>query len=144
MTIKFLQEREIGMRRKREAGIREESGRISTLSSSGASINVSSSGLTQGSRNKESRKGDESGRSMLEMLGVLAIMGVLAVGGITGYRYAIDKYNANEIINEVKKRAIVASSQYTAGQSVSLSEFSTKINQNYPTSLIAAYENRPS
>ena len=113
----------MGMRRKREAGIREESGRISTLSSSGASINVSSSGLTQGSRNKESRKGDESGRSMVEMLGVLAIMGVLVIGGIAGYRYAMDKYNANEIINEVKKRVLVASQQRIQNQEIDLKEF---------------------
>ena len=62
-----------------------------------------------------SRKGDESGRSMVEALGVLAIMGVLAIGGIAGYRYAIDKYNANEIINDVKKRAVVISQQLAVG-----------------------------
>ena len=28
---------------------------------------------------------NESGRSMIEMLGVLAIIGVLSVGGIAGY-----------------------------------------------------------
>ena len=119
------------MRGKREAGSREEAGRISTLSSSGASINVSSSGLTQGSRNKESRKGDESGRSMVEMLGVLAIMGVLAVGGIAGYRYAMDKYQANEIINEVKKRAVVISQQLAVGGSVETPEFKPETEQGY-------------
>ena len=31
----------------------------------------------------------EFGRSMVEMLGVLAIIGVLSVGGIAGYRYAM-------------------------------------------------------
>ena len=29
------------------------------------------------------------GRSMVEMLGVLAIIGVLSIGGVTGYRYAM-------------------------------------------------------
>ena len=29
---------------------------------------------------------NESGRSMVEMLGVLAIIGVLSVGGISGYK----------------------------------------------------------
>ena len=28
----------------------------------------------------------ESGRSMVEMLGVLAIIGVLSIGGIAGYK----------------------------------------------------------
>lgn len=32
-----------------------------------------------------SQKIDEAGRSMIEMLGVLAIVGVLSVGGIAGY-----------------------------------------------------------
>ena len=63
-----------------------------------------SSGMTPSSTSFPGRwksgKGDESGRSMVEMLGVLAIMGVLAIGGIIGYRYAVDKYNANEIINQ--------------------------------------------
>ena len=31
---------------------------------------------------------NESGRSMVEMLGVLAIIGVLSVGGIAGYTTA--------------------------------------------------------
>ena len=35
---------------------------------------------------------NESGRSMIEMLGVLAIIGVLSVGGIAGYSRAMMKY----------------------------------------------------
>ena len=46
----------------------------------------------------------EYGRSMVEMLGVLAVIGVLSVGGIMGYRYAMDKYRANDIIYEVNLR----------------------------------------
>ena len=34
----------------------------------------------------------QSGRSMIEMLGVLAIIGVLSVGGIAGYSKAMTKY----------------------------------------------------
>ncbi len=43
----------------------------------------------------------ESGRSMVEMLGVLAIIGVLSIGGIAGYTYGMTYYRANEIMNEV-------------------------------------------
>ncbi len=39
------------------------------------------------------------GRSMVEMLGVLAIIGVLSVGAIAGYSTAMDKYRTNEMIN---------------------------------------------
>ena len=43
----------------------------------------------------------ECGRSMVEMLGTLAIIGVLSIGGIAGYSYGMDKYRANETINDV-------------------------------------------
>lgn len=41
----------------------------------------------------------QAGRSMVEMLGVLAIIGVLSIGGIAGYRIAMEKYKINEVIN---------------------------------------------
>ena len=102
MTIKFLQEREMGMRGKREAGNREEAGlpqrtkkeelRVTGFPCRGTGIHK-----------KGSPKADsESGRSMVETLGALAIMGLLAVGGIIGYRYAVDKYRSNELWNNVK------------------------------------------
>ena len=40
------------------------------------------------------------GRSMIEMLGVLAIVGVLSVGGIAGYSKAMEKFKINKLINE--------------------------------------------
>ncbi|MBQ7412775.1 MAG: hypothetical protein IJV07_00665 [Alphaproteobacteria bacterium] len=50
----------------------------------------------------------ELGRSMVEMLGTLAIMGVLTIGGIAGYRYAINKSNANTILGAVSQMAVTA------------------------------------
>ena len=47
----------------------------------------------------------EYGRSMVEMLGVLAVIGVLSVAGMMGYRYAMDKYRSNDIVYEVNLRA---------------------------------------
>ncbi len=47
----------------------------------------------------------QSGRSMIEMLAVLAIMGILTLGGIAGYRYAMNKSTANTITKEVSLRA---------------------------------------
>ena len=41
------------------------------------------------------------GRSMIEMLGVLAIVGVLSVGGIAGYSKAMQKYRTNKTIEQV-------------------------------------------
>ena len=43
---------------------------------------------------------NSSGRSMIEMLGVLAIIGVLSVGGIAGYSKAMEKYKINKVLNE--------------------------------------------
>ena len=41
-------------------------------------------------------KSEQSGRSMVEMLGVLAIIGVLSVGAIAGYQKAMTKYKLNK------------------------------------------------
>ncbi len=40
------------------------------------------------------------GRSMIEMLGVLAIIAVLSVGGIAGYSKAMEKFKVNKTIEE--------------------------------------------
>lgn len=50
----------------------------------------------------------ESGRSMVEMLGVLAIIGVLSIGGIAGYTMAMNRYRANEILDAASKLSVVA------------------------------------
>ena len=46
-------------------------------------------------------KTNEFGRSMIEMLGVLAIIGVLSVGGIAGYSKAMNKYKTNKVADNV-------------------------------------------
>ncbi|MBQ8671849.1 MAG: hypothetical protein IJ525_04935 [Alphaproteobacteria bacterium] len=46
-------------------------------------------------------RGRQSGRSMIEMLGVLAIIGVLSVGGIAGYSKAMTKYRINKTIEQI-------------------------------------------
>ncbi len=43
---------------------------------------------------------NQSGRSMIEMLGVLAIIGVLSVGGIAGYSKAMEKWKINKTVEE--------------------------------------------
>ncbi|MBQ8671310.1 MAG: hypothetical protein IJ525_02185 [Alphaproteobacteria bacterium] len=44
---------------------------------------------------------NQNGRSMIEMLGVLAIIGVLSVGGIAGYSKATMKYRVNKTIEQI-------------------------------------------
>ena len=47
------------------------------------------------------RTSEQSGRSMVEMLGVLAIVGVLSIGGIAGYSKAMAKYKINKTLDQV-------------------------------------------
>ena len=44
---------------------------------------------------------NQNGRSMIEMLGVLAIIGVLSVGGIAGYSKAMQRYRINKTIEQI-------------------------------------------
>ncbi|MBO4520395.1 MAG: hypothetical protein J5787_04235 [Alphaproteobacteria bacterium] len=44
----------------------------------------------------------ESGRSMIEMLGVLAIIGVLSVGGIAGYSQAMSKFKVSKTTDQIQ------------------------------------------
>ena len=46
-------------------------------------------------------KNEQSGRSMVEMLGVLAIIGVLSIGGISGYSKAMAKYRINKTLDQI-------------------------------------------
>lgn len=50
-------------------------------------------------------KQNENGRSMIEMLGVLAIIAVLTVGGIAGYTKAMAKIKINKSIQQITQTA---------------------------------------
>jgi type II secretory pathway pseudopilin PulG len=66
-------------------------------------------------RNKKMMNTNESGRSMVEMLGVLAIIGVLSIGGIAGYTQAMRKYRVNEAVNAITMGAVMCTTEQTAG-----------------------------
>ena len=66
---------------------------------------------------------NQNGRSMVEVLGVLAIVGVLSVGGISGYHYAMNKYRANEVLDDVNMRMIdIAQQVYRNQAEIGLSD----------------------
>lgn len=46
-------------------------------------------------------KNNQNGRSMVEMLGVLAIIGVLSAGGLAGYSKAMFKHKLNSTMEQV-------------------------------------------
>ncbi len=64
---------------------------------------------------------NENGRSMVEMLGVLAIIGVLSVGGIAGYTMAMNKYRANENLATGSQCVILAQSD-NAGEGIDVND----------------------
>ena len=47
----------------------------------------------------------QTGRSMIEMLAVLAIVGVLSIAALVGFTFAMNKHRANETIYDVMLRA---------------------------------------
>ena len=73
----------------------------------------------------------ECGRSMTEMLGVLAIIGVLSIGGMTSFRYAMDKIKADKILYTVNLMALIGYTQLMNGQELNLSGFGDTI-EGYP------------
>ncbi|MDR2902354.1 MAG: hypothetical protein LBU87_04520 [Lactobacillales bacterium] len=82
-------------------------------------------------------KKSESGRSMVEMLGVLAVIGVLSIGALAGFQYAFTKYQANETIDEINKRHTVHVAQletgnYKTGDELVASEFGDTTALGYP------------
>ena len=82
----------------------------------------------------------QSGRSMVEMLGVLAIIGVLSVGGIMGYSYGINKWRANETIKDINLRAIDLLTQLSQGKTPNLStEWGDTGTVGYPITLNSDY-----
>lgn len=71
---------------------------------------------------KEKRlREDESGKSMLEMLGVLILMGLLVILGAKGYNMAMERVASVRILDEVNRRSILYSQQMIS--SVTISEF---------------------
>ena len=81
--------------------------------------------------------GNESGRSMVEMLGVLAVMGILTIGGIAGFNYAMDKSKANDILDGVNKRAIALSSYLMLGTNISATTLDAEFSNHIGDAAVA-------
>ena len=80
------------------------------VSQSGRStLTPSSSDLIRGSRHyKFNPSCLQTGRSMVEMLGVLAIIGVLTVGAMAGYKTAMKRLRANNILELITQASLEA------------------------------------
>ena len=78
---------------------------------------------------------NEHGRSMVEILGVLAIIGVLSIGGIQGYTYAMNKYKVNQTLNDINLRAVDLMTQESQNKPLSLDEWNN-VQTIYPIELV--------
>lgn len=80
---------------------------------------------------------NNSGHSMIEMLGVLAVVGVLSIGAIIGYRYALTKAQANKTQAELSTWAVTCSMQLIKNTDIlNTAELGTTTKLGYP---IAAF-----
>ena len=61
-------------------------------------------------------KYSQCGRSMVEILGVLAVIGVLSIGGIAGYSKAMEKINTNKLIEDISFSLRKIKSTYASQQ----------------------------
>ena len=77
----------------------------------------------------------ESGRSLTEMLGVLAIMGILTIGGIAGFNYAMNKQRANATVNYVNQLAVLGTGQMLAGGTPKLLDYPDHTPSGYPAKI---------
>lgn len=68
----------------------------------------------------------ESGRSMIEMLGVLAVIGVLSAGGIWGYNQAVTQYRVNQTIDDIQTTLTAAKGIFIGKPSSPLTYISAK------------------
>ncbi len=72
---------------------------------------------------------EQSGRSMVEMLGVLAIIGVLSVGGISGYSKAMAKFKMSKAMDQMSM--LVANIRTTYASMATYSGLNTKAARDY-------------
>ena len=83
-------------------------------------------------------KSEQSGRSMVEMLGVLAIIGVLSVGGISGYSKAMAKFKLTKAQDQLTMLLMNIRTAYATSPSYSGISSSNAIAYNLaPSDMIS-------
>ena len=80
----------------------------------------------------------ESGRSMVEMLGVLAIIGVLSVAGIAGSSLSMRRHRSNQIVDFISKNALIV---YGECQQKLIDNTISSINECYRSKVSWSDEN---
>ena len=83
---------------------------------------------------KKIQRKEQSGRSMVEMLGVLAIIGVLSVGGVAGYRYAMDQIAYNKMLDIFSKFELMYFTETNNWENSIFNVPDSELCGNYPSS----------
>ena len=83
---------------------------------------------------------NEYGRSMIEMLGVLAIIGVLSIGGLAGYTMAMNRHKANNLLDYVARCGVIAQTKGMGAETFDAANDTCDglMNENLPTTITAA------
>ncbi len=86
----------------------------------------------------------QAGRSMVEMLAVLAIVGVLSVAALAGLTYAMNKIRANDTMRDVNLwalRATETEQTFPVGQTIPTDDIGYKSTHGYDIAAVAAGDN---
>ena len=74
----------------------------------------------------------QKGRSMIEMLGVLAIIGVLSIGGLAGYTMAMNRWRANTLLDYVTRCVVVAQTKDVSGMVKATKTCTDELKESFP------------
>ena len=74
----------------------------------------------------------QKGRSMIEMLGVLAIVGVLSIGGLAGYTMAMNRWRANTLTDYVTRCLVVSQTRGVDGRPAAGAACEDVLNEGLP------------
>ena len=94
--------------------------------------------MTVKNKTNKNYKRSQKGRSMVEMLGVLAIVGTLSVGGVYGYGVAMKKHKANELLHQASMLATTISAQAMSNDGKlpeTITDFGNTSYGKFPTSV---------
>lgn len=67
----------------------------------------------QGEQTPDAIETDESGRSLIEMLGTIAIITMITVGGMTGAGYAMQSWRANTAADDIEQAVLGVQDLYS-------------------------------
>ena len=84
---------------------------------------------------------NERGRSMLEMLGVLAIVGILSLVGIAGFQKAMVTHRTNQLVEDMRLAGLIVLDEWLDRLTLEEMSLEEKFDQQTPYDFTVALEN---